>query len=395
MSSKRIPWPVGLNFFLLFSANAVMAPFLQIFLKRQGFSASEIGILLGIYELVGVAGPLVMGRLADRTRHYRLFLFLCITGALAAFLPMEWVSGMGPMFPLIAVLGWCYRSCIPLQDSLAGRLLEDPTRQYGKVRIMGSISYILLLSFFSLSGVLGGSATKPILVAFSVCAVATALSVPLLPRVTAERAASASREEKGNLKDFDASFWTVIFLIFLARFGMSAHYSFFSLYLQQQLGVGDAVGFVWAIGSIVEMPILWFSGALIRRFGIRALLLASLLAVCLRLAIYGLFPSLPVVLAAQVLHAFTLGVLLSVSVAFVNRKVRDRNRGLGMAIYQAVGIGLAAFLGSSIGGYIVERSGFSSLFLGYAVPPLAGAVLLLLSWKRLDGTVAARDGTGL
>lgn len=389
MPSKRTLFTVGLSFFLLFCVNAVVGPFLQLFLRRRGFQAPQIGLLLGCYELVGVAGPLVMGRLADRSGHYRLLFFLCIAGSLASFLPMEWPAAMGPMLALMAAFGWTFKSCIPLQDSLAGRLLPDPTRQYGKVRIMGSISFVLLNLFFSWSGVLGGDATLPILAAFTVCAAATGAAVPLLPRVPRERAPRPAAG-KGRLQDFDIPFWTVIFLVFLARFGMSAHYSFFSLFLQQ-LGIGDAVGFVWAIGSAAEIPFIWFSGALIRRFGIRALLLASLLAVALRLAVYGLFPTLPAVLAAQILHSLTLGVLLSVSVAYVNGKVRPEDRGLGMAVYNAVGIGLPAFLGSAGGGYLVERFGFRSLFLGYAAPPLAGAVLLLLAWRRLGGKV---DGAG-
>jgi hypothetical protein len=51
---------------------------------------------------------------------------------------------------------------------------------------------------------------------------------------------------------------------------------------------------------------------------------------------------------------------------------------MGMAAYNAIGIGLPTFLASVAGGYIVEAHGFAALFTAYATVPLLGVAVLAL-----------------
>jgi PPP family 3-phenylpropionic acid transporter len=171
-------------------------------------------------------------------------------------------------------------------------------------------------------------------------------------------------------------------VIFLGRFGIGAYYSFFSLYLQQTFP-GSGVSIFWAIGSLAEIATMWFSGALIRRWGLRVLLVVSLAAISTRLGLFVIAPSLLVVCLAQVLHAFTFGTFHTASVAYVNLKIEHDRRGTGMAIYSAVGIGLPSFLASVAGGYILEAHGFVVLFLSYAAVPIVGIAVLAAFGKRL------------
>jgi len=82
--------------------------------------------------------------------------------------------------------------------------------------------------------------------------------------------------------------------------------------------------------------------------------------------------------------------------AYVNGKITAAQRGSGMAIYNAVGIGLPTFIASIIGGYLVEKWGFNALFLSYAALPLVGVLILVFLGKTLlrrnePGTVDARS----
>jgi predicted MFS family arabinose efflux permease len=54
-----------------------------------------------------------------------------------------------------------------------------------------------------------------------------------------------------------------------------------------------------------------------------------------------------------------------------------------MAIYNAIGIGVASFLASAAGGYILEARGYVALFLSYAAVPLVGVLILALFGRRL------------
>jgi PPP family 3-phenylpropionic acid transporter len=206
-------------------------------------------------------------------------------------------------------------------------------------------------------------------------------AAPLPPPAPAPALAQPAPVRSG----FDARFWTVIGVLFLARFGIAAHYSFFSLYLHDTFAVTN-VSAVWAIGAAVEMPMILFSGRLIARFGIRATLTAAVAAITVRLALYGLFPTLGVVLLSQLLHALTFGMLHTASVAFVNAKIDASRRGLGMAVYSALSLGLASFIASGAGGYLVEAAGYRVLFLAYAAVPVLGLVVLAVRGRRLLGS---------
>ena len=171
-------------------------------------------------------------------------------------------------------------------------------------------------------------------------------------------------------------------VIFLGRFGIGAYYSFFSLYLRQSFPAVN-VSLLWAIGPLAETVTIWFSGPLIRRWGIRTLLVVSLAAISVRLGLFIIAPSIAVVALAQLLHAFTFGTFHTAAIAFINGKIGHEDRGVGMAIYGAGAGSLPAFLASVVGGFLIQGSGFTVLFLTYAAVPLAGIVVLALFGRTM------------
>ena len=202
-----------------------------------------------------------------------------------------------------------------------------------------------------------------------------------------------------GMSAFDLKFWAVIGVIFLGRFGMGAYYSFFSLYLTSTFastspaaGGSSAVSMMWAVGALAEIAPIWFSGRLIGRWGLRGVLILSLAAITARLGLFVLAPSLIVISFAQLLHAFTFGSFHTAAVSYVNAKIPAERRGLGMAIYSALGVGLASCLASVAGGYIPEAHGYTALFLSYAAVPLAGVLILAVFGRTLLPRVPVRAG---
>ena len=179
---------------------------------------------------------------------------------------------------------------------------------------------------------------------------------------------------------------------------MGAYYSFFSLYLRDTFagssatGGFSAVSMMWAIGALAEIAPIWFSGRLIGRWGLRAVFIVSLAAITVRMGLFVLAPSLIVISFAQLLHAFTFGSFHTAAVSYVNAKIPAERRGLGMAIYSALGVGLASFLASVAGGYILEAHGYTALFLSYAAVPLGGVLILAVFGKTLLPRVPVRAG---
>lgn len=369
------------GYFFLFASYAILAPYLPLYLKARGFSPARIGALLGVLELVGVAGPIVLGHLADAKAAYRSWLAVALLVPVAAFIPLELGGTMPVALVSIAVLGFMYRSTVPLLDSLVSRNLRDATLQYGNLRVAGSIGFIAISLLVQLTGIVSGALPSSIVLAFASTAMLSTAAAGLIPPAPKAAPADDAKKSAGG-NGFDLRFWIVIAVIFLGRFGIGAYYSFFSLYLRDTFGL-TGVSLLWAIGAVAEVPWVFFSGRLITKFGIRALLIVSLAAVSIRLFLFIVAPSLLVVGLAQLLHAFTFGTFHTTSVAYINEKISRARRGIGMAVYNSVGVGLSSFLASLLGGYILERHGYTFLFLLYALVPLIGIAVLVSFGKRL------------
>jgi len=182
-------------------------------------------------------------------------------------------------------------------------------------------------------------------------------------------------------------------IIFAISFSMSAVYSYFPLYLTEVLE-WDVVGLMFAIGAASELPVIFLSAALIRRFGPLALLAVSAAGVSLRLLIWAFLPFGPLILASQLLHALCFGTFLPAMVYFIAGVFPPKNRGKGMSLFIALGTGLPALLGTLIGGVILEAragaAGFRSLFTLYAA--IAGLGVLVYGAMRLGRVWEERRG---
>jgi PPP family 3-phenylpropionic acid transporter len=372
------------NYFFLFITFAVFSPYLPLYLKARGFTPSRIGVLLGVLELAGVGGTLLIARLADRRSIYRELYALVLVASAAAFLLLQLTTALVVSAGCMILIGLSYRSAAPLLDSLVTRVVPDAAHRYGRLRVAGSIAFIAASLGFQASGIITGDSAPAILIAFCASvfvAAAATLILPAAPRPV-DRAAAAAAGAPVAAAGFDLKFWVVIGVIFLGRFGIGAYYSFFSLYLKHTFPAAG-VGTLWAIGAAAEVATIWFSGPLIRRWGIRLVLLVSLAAISVRLGLFVAAPTIVFVAVAQLLHAFTFGTFHTVSVAYVTGKIAGERRGLGMAVYNGLCIGLSTVLASTAGGYLLEARGFTVLFVTYAAVPLAGIAVLLVFGRRL------------
>lgn len=371
----------SVHYFLLFTLMATVFPYFQLFLRSLGFDQAEVGYLQGLLGLANVAGPMGFGYLADRLGRRRGTIAVCLLLFGVLLLPLVMTDSFWLAAVLVFGLGTTVRTAIPLTDTLASLELPDPTRRYGHVRIWGSIGFLATLLSVRALGLIDETSARSMMFAMVVAAGLCLLSSRLLPE--------ARRGERqggigGSVRDFDGVFWLFLAAAALHQLGMSVYYSFFTLYLHDRFAMEQAA-WVWAIGAAAETPLLFVSGWIIRRTGLAAMLVVSMASVSVRMVVYALAPDLWLVLPTQLLHAAAFGLFHAASIEFLRRKVSGGRRGLAMALYMSLAIALPAWLGSSIGGEVAERWGYTVLFLCYAVPPLAGiAVLLLGAGRRIN-----------
>ncbi len=364
-----------------------MAPYLQVMLSGKGFNPAEIGLLLGFYEVTGVLGPLSAGWAADKMGRYRFpVLLLSFFSSFALFLFGYSVTVLTAGAALV-LFGLFYRPIPSLQDALASRTLDDPLKNYGTVRIWGSIGFIVVSLGLQISGFLEGASVLRIILLFSGLMCLLFLSTLTLAEVRPEIPTAVQSAKRPVLSSgIPFPFWVALATAFFIKAGLTGYYSFFSLYLKDVYSLRNISG-IWAIGAMAEIPMLLWGSRLVIRFGPAATLALSAAGAALRMFIYAAELPLPFILFAQLFHAFSFGLIHITVVSIINHSVAKNRRAFAMSVYGGIGFGLAGFIGSSISGYILDRFGFPALYVFSGSVTLLPLVPVVLFRRSLKGGV--------
>lgn len=368
----------GFSYFLFFAIYGISSPYLQIMLRRIGYSPASVGILLGIFELVGILGPIVLARKADAMGRFNPFLIgSSVIIVMGSFLLVTVKSPLGTILSL-SLLSLGLKTPVPVMDTSIlialerERAMGRKTTTYGTLRGLGSVGFVLVT--LSLQIIPGFDAQSPAVMAIVMASLAVVFLISLywLP----ESGSGPKTEKKAglNLTWIDSTFLIGLGVIALGRLAMASLNSFFSLYLMESLE-WHAIGAMSALAAIVEIPMMILSWKFMRKKSPMQVISLASAAIVVRLLIYAIFPSRLGVIAGQLLHSICYGLFQPASIVFVNLKTPPGERTTGMALLLGIGMGLPAFIGSAFGGLVVEAVGYRWLFAIFSLFAVLSLVL--------------------
>jgi len=384
-TSRHLPLtPQGrfaLNYFALFSVFAVVTPYFQKLLYLRGFNEEQIGFITAMLETVGIFAPPLWGWLSDHSRHRRRLLAATILGAAAMFMTFGWVGAFPLAVASAVVFGFFYRPIIPLNDGLFLRYLAEHGGDYGRPRIAGSVAFIIVIFTMEAVGVAGAHGREVILGAMALCAmfhVAAIGALPLTRREIAERAGERRHQRHFDWRLFlSVQFVSFTLVAFLARVGISGYYGFFTLFLQKELGYKTA-GYLWILGPVSEIPVIFFSSAIIRRIGVRNMFALGVAGAAVRLTGYAFVPSFWWIVPLQLLHSLTFGAFHTASIHYVHRIAPPDMKQSAVSVFNAVALGVSAIVGNAAGGMLILRQGYRFMYGCYGLVALVALAGLFL-----------------
>jgi PPP family 3-phenylpropionic acid transporter len=357
------------GYFAYFAAIGVFQPYWPVALAANGYAPASIGVLMAAVSGVRIVAPLAQERyaawLGDRARA------LGLTATLAALLVplLAMTHGLAPALAGIMVFSLCINGLMPVYDAVAVDLLAGDGHRYGRVRLWGSIGYIV--ASFAVGALVARAGPGSIPVALCVLLLCTALVCRWLPaqRVVARPRARAASAPPGSR----AWRWLlVVCFLQLASFG--GYYSFYSLYLQHYGYSGPAIGVYWSLGVLAEITVFYAAAPLVRALPLVVLLEVAIAGTVLRWLLIALCPEQPLVLgAAQLLHLCGFGLFHTVCVLLAPRLIAVGSA-RALAIVSSVGWGAGGVAGSLLAGRLWQTLGPQSVY--YASAVLAAAALL-------------------
>ncbi len=382
--------PFGALWLWYYGFVGLFNPYSPLWLSHLGYSTLAIGAFASLQSWTRVVAPYGWGWLADHGgRRVTLLRLAAVLSALAAA-GLWWVrdAGAWPLALVIAALFLANGAFTPIGETLllkhlhGGRGLD--ARRYGRVRLWGSVGFIVSVLSFGVVLQRTGIGALP-LFTFGVF-VLLAWAAWRVPEPAESRAATPQlRERIGPVLRLPEVRWFFagVMLTVLAH---TALYAFFSLYLDS-LGYGKpAVGMLWGVSVAVEIVFFALAGRHFARLGEYRWLVLAALVTAARFALTAGFGSVPAVLVlAQLMHALTFAAHHMACTSLIARHFPDRLRARGSALYTTLGYGVPGVVGGVAGGALSERFGLPAVFWAASLAALASAGCCVMA-----GRAAAR-----
>ncbi|MDZ4830141.1 MAG: MFS transporter [Phycisphaerae bacterium] len=367
-----------------------------------GFNGTQIGLILGMGGACGaIAAPFIAGQVADRflNAERALGLLLIVGGVVNLLLAST--RSFTPFLWLSIAYSVAYMPTISLTNSIAFANLDNPERSFPRVRVWGTIGWIVASALFPLiwlqtearftpypwflEGTPKPEATSLIPDALRVSgAISIAyglFSMLALPRTPPKKTA-------GNPFAFAEAFSLLripsVAVLCLAALAISMIHNVYFIrtgsWLVAQIGIPAAkVGATMSIGQMVEMGTLAILGAAIARLGYRGVLTIGALAYFGRFALFAI-GSTQAPWAAYLgiaLHGFCFAFFFACAFLYIDRVAPKDVRHSAQTAFGMVILGLGPILAGFYNGFLDAVGGMPAkvddTFLGSVAAPFTAA----------------------
>ena len=172
------------------------------------------------------------------------------------------------------------------------------------------------------------------------------------------------------------AYWAAMWLLAAVS---GSYYSFYPLYLTESVGIGAQwVGLISNLGVLVELGFMLAFGKLVDRFGLKAVVMAGVAAVLVRMVLLAAFPNPAVAVGTQLFHGLMVLLLFVTPPVFLNARASDAFRSSMQGLFAMLVFGTGRMTGTFTSGWVAEGFGYPAVYaVAAGASLLAGGVLLL------------------
>ncbi|MEW6157958.1 MAG: nucleoside permease [Verrucomicrobiota bacterium] len=413
--NKAIRLKLFLMMVLEFFIWGAWLPLIFGYLPSLGFSTTEQSWILNAFPIAAIVGMFFSNQFADRNFAAEKFLaFSHLVGGLA-ILGCAFTKQFWPFFTLMLIHCLLYVPTISITNSIAFANMKDAQKEFGIVRMGGTIGWILAAWPFTFilvdwakvdaanpegikawlgtvlaSGLTGQAlqdATKWTFIVAGIASLILAAFSLVLPHTPPKKAESAGESLAWleAMKLLKHPFVLVLWLVtFIDAFVHNSYFNWTGSFLgasREAGGVGIPGNWimpVMSIGQIAEILTMLVLGITLKTLGWRMTMTLGILGHAARFGVYAFFPQhQEMIIVVQVLHGICYAFFFATVYIFVDEYFPKDARASAQGLFNVMILGIGSLVANSVCPYLMQKvftqnnvTDFRGLFLvpmGFAI----------------------------
>ncbi|MCB4437491.1 nucleoside permease [Alteromonas sp. McT4-15] len=391
MITLRLSIMMFLQFFIWGGWFVTLGTYLSNTLQANG---GQIGMAFSTQSWGAIIAPFIVGLIADRFFNAeRILGLLHLVGAALMYF-MYQASDFASFYPYVLVYMIAYMPTLALVNSVSFGQMDDPSKQFGKVRVWGTVGWIVaglmisyVFSWDSAQSIADGMLKNT----FLLCSIASlalgifSFTLPNTPPQSSDKAvglrdvlgldALALLKDKNFLVFFLSS---VLICIPLAFYYQNAN-PFLT-----EIGVENATGKM-TLGQVSEVLFMLALPVFLNRFGIKATLVIGMAAWVIRYALFAFGnadEALFMLITGIALHGICYDFFFVSGQIYTNAKAGEKVKSAAQGLITLATYGVGMLVGFAVAGAITDSytlaSGAHSWQQVWLFPAGFAAVVLVL-----------------
>lgn len=383
---------LGIMMFLQYAIWGAWAPVLSEYLINElGFTGLQVGVIYALLPLATIIAPFIGGQIADRYFSSEKFIaFLQLTGG-ALLVLISFITEYSTMMWLMLIYCILYAPTLALTNSIAFINLKKSDKEFGYIRVWGTIGWIvagLLLGGWrnlakSTEAIAFQGDTLLLAGIFSIIMGIQAFTLPHTPPRKEGVKPWAFLEALKMMKN--KYFAVFVIISFIVATELMFYYNLTAPFLtSEKIGLSSAnVPIVMVIAQVAEIFVMaLLLPYFITKIGIRNILVIGVIAWPARYIIFAIGKPAWLVIASLSLHGFCFVFFFAAAFIYVDMVAPRDIRHSAQSFITLVTYGIGNFIGSLFAGWIYKTFTTDSVtnWTGVFLVPCALTVLCAIAF---------------
>jgi nucleoside transporter len=349
--------------FLEFAIWGAWFPLIFGYIAKDGlnFSPGQQSLILNAFPIAAILAMFFSNQFADR--HFAAEKFLAASHLIGglSILALYWVQDFWTFLALMLVHCVVYVPTISITNSIAFANMKDPQKEFGIIRMGGTIGWIAVSwpLFFLITDVPSAKFTFVLAGATSLLLAGFSLQLPHTPPKPATEGASAQAWVDA-FKLLGLPFMLILWAVtFLDASVHSCYFSWTGRFLEKAVGVPpNWIMPIMSIGQVAEILTMGVLGAFLKRLGYRKTMIIGILGHAVRFGVFAMFGAPEyqwLIIAANLLHGICYAFFFATVYIFVDEYFPKDIRASAQGLFNFMILGLGMLIPNFICPYLFDR----------------------------------------